>query len=306
MPVPTFDKMLRPLLELSVAGDIRRRTAPEEMSQYFHLTDKERSERIPSGKSTVVGNRTGWAMTFLTKGNLIEKVAPKTYRATSFGKTFLSTHPSTIAVKDLRGLPEWEANWKTRKKAQAQSGHLTDEATENATPLESLENAIATLEGDLRSRLLEEILKQTPTFFEQLVLDVLLAMGYGGSREDAAERLGKSSDEGIDGRINQDTLGLDQIMVQAKRYASDNIIDRRTIQAFIGSLAGQGVTKGIFITTSRFAASAEEFVQRGSNTKVVLIDGDALLELMMRHKIGVRSERRIDLLNVDQNYFDEE
>jgi restriction system protein len=152
---------------------------------------------------------------------------------------------------------------------------------------------------------LDAILKQSPRFFEELVLDVLIAMGYGGSREDAAQHLGKSDDEGIDGRINQDPLGLDQIMVQAKRYAPDRTIDRKTIQAFIGSLAGQGVTKGIFITTSFFAESAKEFVLRGSNTKVVLIDGDLLLDHMMPHHIGVRVARQVELLDLDQNYFEE-
>lgn len=169
-----------------------------------------------------------------------------------------------------------------------------------------LDDAIETLNADLRSRLLDAILKQSPTFFETLVLDVLVSMGYGGTRENAAEHLGRSNDEGIDGRINQDPLGLDQIMVQAKRYRPDNTVDRKTIQAFIGSLAGQGVNKGIFITTSSFAESAKEFVLRGSSTKVVLIDGTALLDLMMRHHIGVRVERQVEILDLDQNYFTED
>lgn len=136
---------------------------------------------------------------------------------------------------------------------------------------------------------MEAILAQTPEFFEQLVLDVLLKMGYGGSREEAAKRMGRSGDEGIDGSIKQDALGLDQIFIQAKRYAVDRPIDRKTIQAFIGSLAGHGVSKGIFITTSTFAATAHEFVQRGSATKIDLIDGVGLLDLMLRHKVGVRA-----------------
>lgn len=132
-------------------------------------------------------------------------------------------------------------------------------------------------------------------------------MGYGDpkARHEAAERLGKSGDEGIDGRINQDALGLDQILVQAKRYAPDRPIDRKTIQAFIGSLAGQGVTKGIFITTSYFAETAHEFVQRGAHTKIVLIDGKDLINRMLRHKIGVRVSRAIEIFELDQNYFDD-
>jgi restriction system protein len=133
-----------------------------------------------------------------------------------------------------------------------------------------------------------------------------LRPGYGGSRADAAEHVGKSGDEGIDGRINQDPLGLDQILVQAKRYAPDRPIDRQTIQAFIGSMTGQGVTKGVFITTSSFNDNAREFVLRGAQTKVVLIDGDELLNLMLRHHIGVRVERHVELLELDQNYFSED
>jgi restriction system protein len=158
----------------------------------------------------------------------------------------------------------------------------------------------------VKSRVLAAILDQSPSFFEELVLDVLQAMGYGGSREDAAQHLGRSGDEGIDGRINQDPLGLDQILIQAKRYAPENIINRQTIQAFVGSMTGQGVSKGIFITTSSFNENAREFVKRGFNTKVVLIDGDELLNLMLRHHIGVRVEREVEVLDLDQNYFSED
>lgn len=269
------------------------------------MTPQERAALIPSGASTYAANRTGWAMTFLTKGGLIEKVAPRTYRATELGKTFLAKYPSQITERDLKTIAGWKESWAKGNRQQPNNqnpavGH------DNTTPLEALDDAITTLNSDLRSRLLEEILKQSPAFFERLVLDVLLAMGYGGSREDAAHHLGKSNDEGIDGRINQDPLGLDQIMIQAKRYDPKNTIDRKTIQAFIGSLSGQGVVKGVFITTSSFAASAEEFVHRGSNTKIVLIDGDTLLDLMIRHKIGVHVDRTVELLNLDQNYFEEE
>ena len=223
------------------------------------------------------------------------------YGITDRGRAFLRDHPNQITVKDLAGIPGWKEAWE---------GDGTDEppdqSVSSTTPQESIDRAIAAVNADLKSRLINAILAQTPTFFEQLVLDVLVAMGYGGSRRDAAERLGKSNDEGIDGRINQDQLGLDQIVVQAKRYARDNIIDRQTIQAFVGSMTGQGVTKGIFITTSGFNANAKEFVQRGAHTKIVLIDGAALVDLMLHHHIGVRVERNVELLDLDHNYFEEE
>lgn len=302
MPLPTFDQMLQPLLALATRQDLTRRVAEAAMSEHFGLKPEERNQLLPSGTTTVVNNRAGWAMTFLTKGKLIEKVAPKTYRATQRGVDFLAEHRTRITVKDLEALEGWFEAWRsTRKKDE--SPPLAEPKT---TPAEAIGSALATLHDDVRGRLMEAILAQTPAFFERLVLDVLIKMGYGGSREAAAEHVGQSGDEGIDGRINQDALGLDQILVQAKRYAPDRPIDRKTIQAFIGSLAGQGVSKGIFITTSSFAESAREFVQRGSQTKIILIDGEDLLELMLRHHVGVRVERTIEMLDLDQNYFEED
>lgn len=305
MAIPTYDQMMRPILELAAKGAVTRQSATEAMASHFGLSKEEQEAVIPSG-ATFVRHRVGWAMTGLTKAGLIEKLQPKTYRATEHGIAFLAQHPQAITSKDLAALPAFQAWKETFKGHGGGSGEATPDGGNESTPLEALDDATASLNADVRSRLMDAILKQSPAFFERLVLDVLQAMGYGGSREDAAQHLGKSGDEGIDGRINQDPLGLDQILVQAKRYAPDSTIDRKTIQAFIGSLAGQGVAKGIFITTSSFAESAKEFVLRGSNTKVVLIDGSALLDLMMRHHIGVRVERVVEVLDLDQNYFTED
>jgi restriction system protein len=302
MPIPTFDKMFRPLLEMATAQPLTRRIATSAMAQHFKLTPDECSDRIPSGNSTFVENRAGWAMTFLTKAELIEKVAPKTYQATPKGIAFLAKHPTAISVADLHALPGWREAWH-RQKSDGDEG-VTETAT--ATPVESLDTAIKTINADLKTRLLEAILAQSPAFFERLVLDVLVKIGYGGSRANAAEHLGKSGDEGVDGRINQDPLGLDQILVQAKRYKPDSPIDRKTIQAFVGSMTGQGVTKGVFITTSTFNDNAREFVLRGAHTKVVLLDGSELLDLMLQHHIGVHMERQVEVLDLDQNYFSDE
>jgi restriction system protein len=258
-----------------------------------------------------MGNRTGWAFTFLTKAGLIEKAAPKFYKATQLGLEFLKSHPATITVKDLEAIPGFHEAWElgSAKRRQRQQGQATEQGDKldgHATPQELIEREVGALRADLRSRLIESIIAQTPEFFERLVLDVLVAMGYGGTREDAAEHLGQSGDEGIDGRINQDTLGLDQILVQAKRYRPDRKIDRKEVQAFIGSLSGQGVTKGVFITTSSFQDSAHEFVSRGLNTKVVLVDGEMLIDLMIRHRIGVRVLKTHEIHELDQNYFEDE
>lgn len=304
MTIPRHDELFRPLLELATKQDLTRRMATEAMCDAYQLTAEERTRRLPSGSATYIGNRTGWAMTFLTKGRLIEKVARSTYRATPAGHAFLLAHPKTITVKDLEAIDGWDEAWKSTRVRSAESGE--DKEVELVeSPAEAIDSAVEQLHAALRAKVLDSILAQTPEFFEQLVLDVLVRMGYGGSRDEAAVRLGRSGDEGIDGRINQDPLGLDQILVQAKRFKPDLPIDRKTIQAFIGSLAGQGVSKGIFITTSSFQASAREFVQRGANTKVVLLDGNALVDLMMRHHVGVRVQRTIEVLDLDQNYFEE-
>jgi restriction system protein len=307
MPIPTFDKLLRPVLDLANREDITRRSATEAMVLEFKLSPSEIEQRIPSGSATVIRNRIGWAMTFLTKGGLISKIAQKTYRATDLGREFLSQHPIEIAVPDLKAIPGWEEAWNTRRKRREGPviGQSIAPSDSTATPQEKIAREVTALDTDLRDRLLTAIVEQPPAFFERLVLDVLIAMGYGGSREDAAEHLGRGGDEGIDGRINQDSLGLDQILVQAKRYRPDRLVDRKEVQAFIGSLAGQGVAKGVFITTSGFAGSAQEFVLRGSATKIILVDGEKLIDLMLRHDIGVRVVERYDIKEIDQNYFDE-
>ena len=310
MAIPTYDKLMRPVLELAAQQPINRRTATDAMVAQHALTPEEVAQRLAGG-APIIRNRTGWAMTFLTKAGLIAKTAPKTYQATDAGRKFLATHQGHIREADLKKIPGYEEAWAAGSAKRREKESLAPDKTaarlpdDTSTPHEIIAREVSSLESDLRSRLLQTIVDQTPSFFEELVLDVLLAMGYGGSREDAAEHLGQSGDEGIDGRINQDALGLDQVMVQAKKYRPDRPVVRSEVQAFIGSLAGQGVTKGIFITTSSFAATAHEFVARGSTTKVVLVDGKLLIDLMVRHKIGVRVAHEFKLFEIDQNYFDE-
>jgi restriction system protein len=313
MPIPTYDKLFRPVLEIAAAGPISRTTATEAMIRQHGLTPEEASQKLPSGSATSIGNRTGWAMTFLTKAGLIQKVAPKMYRATERGASLLTTHQGPIKESDLKAIPgykeAWEAGSARRREKEALDINfpkLNPDQEQTSTPHEIIAQQVESLQADLRGRLLQAIVDQTPKFFEELVLDVLIAMGYGGSKQDAAEHVGQSGDEGIDGRINQDTLGLDQVLVQAKKYRPDRTVTRADVQGFVGSLSGQGVTKGVFITTSSFVSSAREFVARGLNTKVVLVDGKMLIDLMVRHKIGVRVVKTHEIQEIDQNYFDDE
>ncbi len=314
MPIPTFDKLLRPVLALAVREPITRHTANAEMIRQFKLTPEAVEHRLASGQPTIL-NRTGWAMTFLTKAGLIEKTAPKTYQASEKGRAFLDAHPEAITNADLNAIPGYKEAWETasarrRERASARNGADGGENDGGrpedpvSTPDEIIEHEIDRLRAALRKRLLKAVLDQTPEFFEQLVLDILVKMGYGGSREAMAAHLGRTGDEGIDGCINQDALGLDRIMVQAKRYREDNIVGRPAVQGFVGSLAGQGVGKGVFITTSDFSAEAREFARRGLATKVVLVDGEKLLDLMIEHGIGVHAVRTHRIYDLDQNYFE--
>lgn len=310
MAIPTFDKFFRPVLVLATKEPITRNSATQAMVKEYQLSAEEVAHKLPSGGLTI-RNRVGWAMTFLTKAGLIERVAPKTYRATSLASDFLRKHPDRIRDADLKTIPGYLEAWRAGSAKRRENDELGLQKSdsgkeETATPHEIIAKQLATLEADLRGRLLQTIVEQSPVFFERLVLDVLTKMGYGGSFEDAAKHVGQSGDEGIDGRINQDALGLDQVLVQAKRYRPDRTVDRKEVQAFVGSLSGQGVTKGVFITTSSFVASAHEFVARGLNTKVVLVDGKMLIDLMIRHGVGVRVAQQFKIHEIDQNYFDEE
>jgi restriction system protein len=314
MPIPTYDKLLQPVLAMAVREPITRHTASAGVIRQFGLTPEEAGLRLASGQTTIL-NRTGWAMSALFKGELIEKIAPKTYRATEKGRAFLAAHPEEITNADLKAMPGYREAWEKagarrreqRDSSRNESGNNGSDAQPEdptSTPDEIIEREIDRLRAALRKRLLKAVLDQTPEFFEQLVLDILVKMGYGGSREAMAAHLGRTGDEGLDGCINQDALGLDRIMVQAKRYSEDNIVGRPAVQGFVGSLAGQGVGKGVFITTSDFTKEAREFAQRGLATKVVLVNGGMLLDLMIEHGVGVHVVRTHGIYDLDQNYFE--
>lgn len=304
MAIPTFDKLLRPVLELASQQDITRRSATEMMIRKFNLSQDEIEQRLPSGASTVIHNRTGWAMTFLTKGGLISKTAPKTYRATETGRAFLKKHPDVITDKDLKAIPGWEEAWSTRKKEREASVglELPPAVDDTATPQERIENAFSELRDSLISDLLAQLAKVDPFRFEQVVLDLLIAMGYGGSRKEAGAVTQKTGDEGIDGVINEDRLGLDVIYVQAKRWKAN--VGRPEIQSFVGALAGKKASKGIFITTSTFHDNASDYAA-GLHQKIILIDGRRLAELMIEHGIGVSEEHAYSIKKIDSDYFDE-
>lgn len=277
----------------------------EAMANEFGLTPEERLQFLPSGTSTVIGNRVGWARTYMKKAGLLESPRRGVFRITERGTQILKKKPERIDVKFLEQFPEF-VEFRTRSD---EPGPITvgDVSASNvatvATPEEALEHAYDRLRGSLESELLQRVMGASPAFFERLVIDLLVRMGYGGSFRDAGQAIGRSGDGGIDGIIKEDRLGLDVIYVQAKRWESS--VGRPEIQKFAGALQGHRARKGVFITTSTYSRDAYEFVER-IDSKIVLIDGATLTRFMVDNGVGVSLVTSYDVKRVDSDYFSEE
>jgi restriction system protein len=275
----------------------------EAVIRQFRLTEGDIEERLPSGRDTVLRNRVGWALTYLHRAGLAERPRRSVYRLTSRGADVLHKHPNRIDNSVLDRFEEFR-DFRSRDTPSApRTRPVTVQLTardETATPEERAASAYRELRSALASEVLDRVREQSPDFFEQVVLDVLQAIGYGGSRDDAAERLGRSGDGGVDGVIREDKLGLDLIYVQAKRWT--NTVGRPEIQQFVGALNGQRANKGVFITTSTFSREAVDFAD-AVNPRVILVDGTELAQLMLDHDVGVTVATRYDIKRIDLDYF---
>lgn len=305
--IPDYQSLMLPVLEVAAEGETRVPSAAKIIAEQFGLSEADREELLPSGKQRLLHNRIHWAKFYLTKAGLIDNPRRGVFVAGPQGKALLALTPERIDVETLKSYPAFLEFYSAGPKAASTSEVVVipAAASSTSTPEEQIDAASEVLAAALRADLLERILDQSPTFFEPVIVDLLVAMGYGGSHEDAAMRLGKSGDGGIDGIIDEDRLGLDRIYVQAKRYAPHVSVGRPEIQGFVGSLVGLGATKGVFVTTSSFSAPAVEFA-RGLQQRVVLIDGKRLTELMIEFGVGVRVSRLIEVKRLDEDFFDEE
>ena len=303
MAIPDYQICMLPFLQF--LGDSKEhslREAEESLSKTFNLSDAERTELLPSGQQGIFKNRIGWARTYLKKACLVEAPKRGVFRITDRGLKTLSSNPTRIDAKFLGQFPEF---MKFREASKVTNEIATDleapEAVATATPEEAIELAYQGLREQLAQELLSVIMSCSPTFFEQLVVDLLVKMGYGGSRRDAGERIGQTGDGGIDGIIKEDRLGLDAIFIQAKRWQGS--VGRPEIQKFVGALQGQRAKKGVFITTSTYTAEAVDYASR-IDTKVVLIDGKALSALMIDFDVGVSVSASYVVNRVDSDYFE--
>jgi restriction system protein len=303
-----------PLLQLAADGQEHTSDeANEILANHFRLNETDRKELLPSGKEARFHNRVGWARTYLQKALLLERTGRSKFRITPRGSTILQNDPVSISVKFLEQYPEFiEFRRRTNKPATddtepPEASLLPDGMTQpqpppppSLTPQEILDTSYQNLRRILALELLDQMMASSPAHFEKLVVDLLLAMGYGGSRADAGKTIGRSGDEGIDGIINEDRLGLDIVYIQAKRWQSS--VGRPDIQTFVGSLEGQRANKGVFITTSQFTREARDYVTR-IGRKVVLIDGEQLAQFMIDYGVGVTTVETYTVKRVDSDYF---
>ena len=310
MPIPSYEQAMIPVLRvLTEASPRHRREIAGAVGDAFNLTEGERQQLLPSGKFPVIVSRVGWALSYMKQAKLVETPKRGVYQLTERGKQVLADQPNGIDSEYLERFAEFrEFQSRTRESAAASDGPPSVASQAQTappaiqSPEEALETAYSRLRGTLQAELLDAVKGASPSFFEDLVIDLLVRMGYGGSRPEAARAVGKTGDGGIDGVIDEDRLGLDVIYIQAKRW--EGTVGRPDIQKFAGALQGQRAKKGIFITTSSFSRDAEEYAQR-IDSRIVLIDGTRLAALMFDFDVGVNARDTYTVKQMDSDYFDQ-
>ncbi len=303
MAVPDFQSLMLPLLSHVADGNEHTIAASRDiLADHFNLTEEERKQRLPSGAANKFYNRLAWAKTYLERAGLITKIKRGVFAISPRGREVLANPPDRITIGYLQQFPEFQ---EFRKKGTSAEGESTSpQPSEGAeTPEEELENAYEKLRDELAAELLLQVCNAHPSFFEQLVVDLMLKMGYGGPGDDAGNVTSYGSDGGIDGIINEDSLGLDVVYLKAKRW--ENTVGRPEIQRFVGALHGKRAKKGVFLTTSGFTNEAIDYVKT-IDPRVVLIDGPKLAQLMIDFDVGVSTAHTYEIKKVDSDYFDSE
>ncbi|MBN2588432.1 MAG: restriction endonuclease [Sedimentisphaerales bacterium] len=302
MAIPDYETLMLPVLKL--AGDGKEhslREATEHIIESFNLTEDEQKTLLPSGTQRVIVNRVGWAITYLKKCKLLESTKRGYFKNSPRGSEVLNQNLTKIDSHFLQQFPEYH-EFKVKKQKPKEKSKIIPETNRSQTPEELLAEVHEELNQNLVEELLSIIKESSPSFFEMLVIDLLVKMGYGGSRKDAGQAVGGIGDEGIDGIIKEDKLGLDAIYIQAKKW--ENNISRPDVQKFAGALQGKRAKKGIFITTSAFSREAKEYASN-IESKIILIDGEKLAELMIEHNVGISTVNSYEVKKIDLDYFSE-
>ena len=309
MAVPKYNEFFSPVLRALEDGQIKRALEIRKYAlNYLNVSEEDRKQMLPSNTQRLVDNRATWAITYLCKANLIERVAKGKYKITNTGIQVLHEKKDHVELKDLYQFDSFRQFINTdtlseEKKDLSKPSVLED--LQEGTPQDNLNASMEQINKELSANLLSEIMERSPAFFEKMVVQLLLKMGYGSALEDGFVT-GCSGDEGIDGIIREDKLGFSSIYIQAKRWAEDKAIGRPEIQKFVGALAGQGAQKGLFITTGTFTKEARSYVEKQLSTKVVLVDGEKLTKLMIEYNLGVSVETDYTIKKIDTDFFSEE
>ena len=305
MAVPDFQSLMLPSLQALAGGaetpiaDVRARVAERE-----DLSTEDLREMVPSGRQTVFTNRVSWAVIYMERAGLVERVRRAVYRLTDEGERLMRKDPTRIDMNVLREYPKYVA-WRRVSTPREESKSKTKPTDSTDTPEEALEHAAQQVRRELEYDVLDRVRKTEPAFLEQVVIDLLIAMGYGGGDSAMGQVTGRSGDGGIDGTIREDALGLDEVYVQAKKYADGNTVGESALRNFAGAIDAAGTNKGVFVTTASFTPAARRYVAR-SPKRIVLIDGEELARLMVAHDVGVRTRVRYEIKRIDEDYYSQE
>ena len=307
MPIPDFQSLMLPVLK-ALSGGVEMPISKVRVyvADTEGLTTEDVRELLPSGRQQVFTNRIAWAVTHMSHAGLVEKVRRSVYKLTKEGERLLAQAPTRIDLKILRNYSAY-AEGKTGQSAPAASGDTVFAVSEDesVTPEEALDRAAKELRDALETEVLERVREAEPAFLERVVIDLLIAMGYGGGDAAMGRVTGRSGDGGIDGTIREDTLGLDEVYLQAKKYAAGNTVGESDLRNFAGAIDAANTTKGVFVTTASFTKAAQAYVEK-SPKRIVLIDGEKLAHLMVEHNIGVRPKIQYKVKRIDEDYFDSE
>lgn len=305
MAIPKYDEMYRAFLDCLADGQTHKsKEVKNAVADAFSVSEEERAQLLPSGRQAIFDNRIGWTRTYLKKAGLVQSPSRGIYTITAAGRQVLHENPKEIDNMYLQRFESFR-RFVSRSNAEADAP-MSAAKPSGKTPQDILEEAFQQINATLADDLLNEVMKQPPAFFKHLVVKLLTQMGYGGSIEDAGAVTGQTGDEGIDGIIREDKLGFSLIYIQAKRWDCDKTVGRPEIQKFVGALAGQGASKGLFITTARFTKEARQYAEKQHTTKVVLVDGQTLAKLMIEYNLGVSTEAAYEMKRMDSDFFAED
>lgn len=293
-----------PVLKSAANGAVNISDVVNKLADEMHISDEDRKIKISSGSSLLYG-RVSWAKTYLLQAGLLESVGRGLFKATNEGLSLLSKNPKEINNKTLEKYPSFNAFKKRSKKSKDNTSNIIEASDlDELSPEEAIHQSLENLNSSLANELITRILKANPTFFENLIIKLLIAMGYSNNTDEGWEHTGKTGDDGIDGVINQDVLGVDKIYIQAKRYADNHSVTAGDLRNFIGALDMCRAVKGVFVTTSSFTADAKNTVKKASKN-IVLIDGAQLTQLMIKYSVGCKTKETINIQKIDEDFFEE-